>query len=204
MRKLVLGLSALVLVGAGVAVMAPREPLDLVPAFDAARLPEDPDAYLRDREAVVGGITPEAQKRILWAGAAGAILTWPLARVWAPVIGGRERCFEPVNPAHARFSTTCYPTEALLPMAALARHAAGADHSEVRIPALVLFAPADQVVSPRATKRVAAGWGGPVTLLPQVVGAGDDPWSHVIAGDILSPSITAPVTAAILGWARGF
>ncbi len=134
---------------------------------------------------------------------AAAILNWPYARAWLPLVAGRERCFEAVNEAHARFWTTCYPTEALYPMAALARHAAGADYSEVRVPALFLFAEADQVVSPEATKRVAAGWGGPVTLLPQVAGAGDDSYSHVIAGDILSPSMTGPVTAAILDWARG-
>ncbi|MBC7141347.1 MAG: alpha/beta fold hydrolase [Rhodobacteraceae bacterium] len=303
---------------AGLLAVAPRERLDLVPAFDAARLPEDLDAYLRDREAVVGGITPGVEKRILWAGAAGArtpwavvylhgfsatseeirpvpdrvatalganlyfarlaghgvpgerfagpsvndwmidvaealaiggrigrrvlviatstggtlaaeaalqpvlaqgmegivfvspnfgirapaaaILTWPHARVWAPVVAGRERCFEAVNDAHARFWTTCYPTEALFPMAALAKHAARADYAAARVPALFLLAEADRVVSPAATRRVAAGWGGPVTLLPLVVGPGDDPYSHVIAGDILSPSMTAPVTAAILDW----
>lgn len=320
-RRLGIALLVAVAAVAGLMALAPREPLDLVPVFDAARLPADLDTYLRDREAVVRGITPGTEKRILWAGAAGArtdwaviylhgfsatseeirpvpdrvaaglganlyfarlaghglagerlagpsvndwmidvaealaigkrigrrvlviatstggtlaaeaalqpalaremdaivlvspnfgirapaaaILTWPHARAWAPVVAGRERCFEPVNEAHARFWTTCYPTEALFAMAALARHAAGADYSGVRIPALVLFAMADQVVSPVATQRVAAGWGGPVTLLPQIVGAGDDPHSHVIAGDILSPSMTAPIAAAILDWARG-
>ncbi len=320
-RCLAVAALAAVAVVAAVFALAPREPLDLVPAFDAERLPEDLDAYLRDREAVVGGITPGAEKRILWDGSAGAqtdwavvylhgfsatseeirpvpdkvasalganlyfarlaghglpddrfagpsvndwmidvaealaigkrigrrvlviatstggtlaaeaalqpdlaremdgiifvspnfgiqapaaaILTWPYARVWTPAVAGRRRCFEPVNEDHARFWTSCYPTEALLPMAALAEHAARADYSGVRIPALFLFAEADQVVSPKATKKVAEGWGGQTTLLPQVVGAGDDPYSHVIAGDILSPSMTAPVTAAILGWIKG-
>ena len=48
---------------AGLFAFAPREPLDL-------------DSYLRDREAVVGGITPGTEKRILWAGAAGARTDW--------------------------------------------------------------------------------------------------------------------------------
>lgn len=298
-----------------------REPLDLVPEFDAARLPDDLDAYLATREAVVGGVTPGAEKRILWAGAAGArtewavvylhgfsataeeirpvpdlvatglganlyfarfaghglgperfagpsvndwmvdvaealaigrrigtrvlviatstggtlaaeaalqpelaaemdgivfvspnfglrplagaLLTWPEARAWVPLVAGAERCFPVENARHGQFWTTCYPTTALLPMAALARHAAAADYGGVGVPALFLFAEADQVVSPAATRRVAAGWGGPVTVLPQVLGAGDDRWSHILAGDTLSPSMTGPVAAAILGWAKG-
>ncbi|WP_284164033.1 alpha/beta fold hydrolase [Frigidibacter sp. SD6-1] len=134
---------------------------------------------------------------------ASVILTWPGARWWAPVIAGRERCFEPVNERHQRFWTTCYPTVALLPMAALAEHAGAADYAGATVPALFLFAEADQVVSPDATKAVAARWGGKATLAPQVVGAGDDPYSHVIAGDVLSPSMTGPVTDAIVAWARG-
>ena len=134
---------------------------------------------------------------------ASVILTWPGARWWAPLIAGRERCFEPVNERHARFWTTCYPTVALLPMAALAEHAGAADYANVTTPALFLFAEADQVVSPGATKAVAARWGAKATVLPQVVKAGDDPYSHVIAGDALSPSMTRPVADAIIAWAKG-
>ncbi|MCY1127779.1 alpha/beta fold hydrolase [Frigidibacter sp. RF13] len=299
----------------------PRETLNLTPRFDEAALPADLDTYLAAQEAEVGGILPGAEKRIVWAGAAGAktdlavvylhgfsataeeirpvpdlvakalganlyyarlaghglgserfagpkvqdwindtaealaigrriggrvvviatstggtlaaeaalqpammrdmagiafvspnfgiqaqasvILTWPGARWWAPVIAGRERCFEPVNERHAQFWTTCYPTVALLPMAALAEHAGAADYAGATVPALFLFAEADQVVSPDATKAVAARWGGKVTLSPQVVGAGDDPYSHVIAGEVLSPSMTEPVAEAITGWVRG-
>ena len=62
-------LTALILFGA-------REPLDLFPAFEASRLPTDLDSYLRDREAVVGGVKPGAEKRIHWAGAAGVQTDW--------------------------------------------------------------------------------------------------------------------------------
>ncbi|MEZ5869658.1 MAG: hypothetical protein R3D46_15025 [Defluviimonas denitrificans] len=51
--------------------------------------------------------------------------------------------------------------------------------------------------------RVAAGWGGPVAVEKVTVGPGDDPYSHVIAGDTLSPSMTAPVAARVLDWAKG-
>ena len=72
----------------------------------------------------------------------------------------------------------------------------------MNLPALFLFAEADAVVSPGATRKVASSWGGPVTVAPQVVAEGGDPSSHLIAGDALSPAGTAPVSAAILDWVR--
>ncbi len=321
LRALLSLVVALAVAVAAVVLWGPREPLDLIPAFDAAALPADLDAYLEEREAVVGGVTPGAEKRIVWAGASGGRTRWavvylhgfsatseeirpvpdlvakglganlyfarfaghglgpdrfagpsvndwmidvaealaigqrlgervlviatstggtlaaeaavqpdlaaqmdgivfvspnfglrggvgtvlslPYARVWAPWVAGRDRCFAPENARHAMFWTTCYPTVALIPMAAVVRHAAAADYSGVTLPALFLYSGADMVVSPAATGRVAAGWGGPVVVEKITVGADDDPYSHVIAGDTLSPSMTAPVAARVLDWAKG-
>jgi alpha-beta hydrolase superfamily lysophospholipase len=325
MRRLLrfLGVSLVLFVGAAVVFWAvgPREPAEVVPAFDAAALPAVLDAYLADREATVGGIVPGAEKRIVWAGDAGAktpwavvylhgfsataeeirpvpdevaaalganlyftrlaghgvgsdrfagptvndwmidtaealaigrrigervliiststggtlaaeaalqadlrdemdgivfispnfgvqawaarLLDWPLARRWVAAVAGQERCFEPVNDVHARYWTTCYPTVALLPMAALVRHAVAQDYAGVTTPALFLFSPQDQVVSPQATEAFAARWGGPAIVERITVGAGDDPNSHVIAGDALSTSMTGPVADRIIGWAKG-
>lgn len=88
-------------------------------------------------------------------------------------------------------------------MSAVARHAAAADYSGVTLPGLFLFSPDDQVVSPARTARVAARWGGPVTVEEVKLGAGDDPYAHVVAGDVLSPSMTGPLAERILAWARG-
>ncbi len=323
MRKIV-RLLTLVLVGLAVAgsvfwQIGPREPVDVIPVFDAAALPADLDSYLAHREATVGGIVPGAEKRIHWARARGAQTPWavvylhgfsataeeirpvpdrvaaalganlyfarlaghglgpdrfagptvndwmidtaealaigrrigarvlviatstggtlaaeaalqpelagkidgivfispnfglqalaarlldgPMARRWVAAVAGEERCFQPLNAVQARFWTTCYPTVALLPMAALVRHAVAQDYSGLRPPALFLFSPQDQVVSPEATEALAAGWGGSATVEKITVGATDDPNSHLIAGDALSPSMTAPVAARIVDWA---
>jgi len=302
----------------GYLAFGPRERLNLVPRFDGAALPADLDRYLATEEAKVGGITPGAEKRIVWAGAAGAetdfavvylhgfsatseeirpvpddvarrlganlfftrfaghgvggarlagptaqdwlddtaealavgrrlgrkviviatstggtlaaeaalhpamvrglagivfispnfglgapgarLLTLPGVRVWGPWLAGAEQCFTPRSAEQAKFWTTCYPTAALVPMAALAAHAARADYRRVTVPALFLFTEADQVVAPAATRAVAAGWGAPADVRRLQVGPGDDPYSHVIAGRILSPGMTAPVEDAILAW----
>lgn len=134
---------------------------------------------------------------------AGKILDMPFARWWGPVVAGQTRSFPAQNAAHAEHWTTSYPTVALFPMAALVRHARALDYSAVKIPALVIYSPEDQVVSPTQTEAVMAGWGGAVQMQPRHVGPGDDPYSHVIAGDVLSPGQTADTVALILDWAKG-
>lgn len=128
------------------------------------------------------------------------MLTWPYARTWAPWVAGRERCLDPINELHARFWTLCYPTAAVFPMAALAAHAVAADYRGVTLPALFLFSRQDRVVAPDATEVVAARWGGAVTVETVTLAAGDDPWRHIIAGDILSPSRTRATADRILAW----
>ena len=135
--------------------------------------------------------------------AAAKILDLPLARYWAPWVAGKSRSFAPLNAAHARHWTTTYPTTALFPMAALVRHARDLNYGLVKIPALVIFSPQDQVVDPEKTALVMAGWAGPVRLEERQMGPEDDPFSHVIAGAALSPGQTAQTVALIVDWAKG-
>lgn len=305
---------------AGLFLFGPREPVDPVPDFDAAALPADLDAYLAAREAVVGGIVPGAEKRIVWAGrpggrtgwavlylhgfsataeelrplpdlvakglganlyfarlaghglgperfsgpavndwmidvaealaigrrigdrvlviatstggtlaaeaalqpdlaaqidgivfispnfgirsAAARLLDWPFARLWLPSVAGAERCFAPGNARQRTYWTTCFPTVALLPMAAVVRHAAAADYSGVTVPAYFLYAPQDRIVSAARTREVAERWGRPAAVEEVRLGAGDDANAHVLAGDAFSPSMTHPLAGRILAWAR--
>ncbi|WP_246020169.1 alpha/beta hydrolase [Aliigemmobacter aestuarii] len=134
---------------------------------------------------------------------AGRILDLPLARWWGPVVAGAERSFTPQNESHARWWTTRYPTTALFPMAALVRAARDLPFDRAQVPALFLFSPDDRVIDPDAAAEVARAWGGPVQVERRHMAPGDDPYSHVIAGDILSPGQTAETVQLILTWARG-
>ena len=154
------------------------------------------DAGLRDGLAGVVMISPNFGLK----SAAGVILDMPLARWWGPVVAGATRSFEPVNDQHAAHWTHTYPTTALFPMAALVREGRGLDFSTAKVPLLLIYAEADQVIDPARIPGVADAWGGAVTTEKMVVGPGDDPYSHVIAGDILSPGQTARATEVILGW----
>jgi len=138
------------------------------------------------------------------ANPAGVLLEWPYARVWAPWVAGAERAFEPINQGQAAHWTTRYPIGAAVTLGTLLREMRGRDLGQADVPALVLFSDADQVVSARATRAAMALWGGPVDLVAlEMPAQGADPFAHVIAGDILSPAMTAPVTARILEWAVG-
>ncbi len=131
---------------------------------------------------------------------AASVLTWPMVRDWGPWVFGRDRSFDPANEAHATYFTTAYPSVSALPMTALVKHANGLDYGDVTTPALFYFTQEDQVVDPARTQAILERWGGAVSVDNSAAGVADDTYRHVIAGDILSPSNTAPATAAILAW----
>lgn len=128
------------------------------------------------------------------------LLDLPYARHYLPAIMGDTREWEPHNAAHGRFWTTRYPTEALFAMRAVQTAARDADHSGIMIPALIFYAADDQVVEAAATARVIQNWGGRIDS--HLIEGADDPSQHVIAGDILSPSMTGFTVDATLEWLR--
>ncbi len=130
------------------------------------------------------------------------LLSWPAARYWLPPIAGAQRSFEPANAEHATYWTTSYPSVAVLPMAALINAVMAQDVSAKSVPALFWFSKEDQVVRPDITADIATRWGGPSAVVHPIMGPGDDPQSHVIAGDILSPGQTETAVEGMLAWVR--
>lgn len=137
------------------------------------------------------------------AASGSAILTWPFARQIVPLILGDERSWEPMSDVQAKHWHTRYPSDAVLPMAAAVREASNVPVSEIRIPAFFIFSPDDQVVSASATRAVAENWGGPVKIWEMSGSEVGDASAHVLAGDIVSPQTTTPVSDAISGWIKG-
>ncbi|MEM9579583.1 MAG: alpha/beta fold hydrolase [Pseudomonadota bacterium] len=133
---------------------------------------------------------------------AAFLLTLPGVRWWGPKLVGAERRFDPINAQHAAFWTTRYPTVAALPMAALVKAVSRLNLGAARTPALFMFCEKDAVVSPRKTRAIARQWGGPSQIHLAALGPGDDPWNHVIAGDILSPGQTGKVSKAMIDWSK--
>lgn len=130
------------------------------------------------------------------------LLAWPGAAAWVPWLLGEERGFTPGSEAHARFWTERYPTRALVSLATLLTEVRAIDPATAVVPALFLYSESDRVIDPALIPPVAAAWGAPAQLHVVVLGPGDDPAGHTIAGDILSPARTAPLVNAIVDWIR--
>jgi len=131
-------------------------------------------------------------------GASTRLMNLPWVERLLPLIIGQTRSFTPHNEAHAAGWTYSYPTRAIFPMAALLRRAEGLPFEAITLPVLAVFSPHDRVVVSAATRAVLQRWGGPVSTLE--LDRSDDPYDHVIAGDVLSPSTTAEVVEAIAAW----
>lgn len=130
-------------------------------------------------------------------------LRLPYVRLWGPMVFGRVRSLTPINSAHGKYWTTTYPAVATVSMATAVAAANAVDFSAQTKPALFIFDPADRVVDHRRTREIAAAWGGRADLQTVNVGPQDDPSAHVIAGDILSPPMTEPITRMIVEWVKG-
>ena len=84
------------------------------------------------------------------------LLTLPLARYWAPLVGGEMQTNNPRNQLHARYWTTSYPTISLIPMMQLIDMVDNADLRTSSVPALFYFSPDDKVVDPQKTENFIA------------------------------------------------
>lgn len=149
-------------------------------------------------EGVVGSVKISPNYAVQAEGA--EVLTWPWARHIVPLVFGEERSFEPINDGHARHWTTSYPNVALLPMQATVKRASEVAVEELETPTLFIVHPDDKVVRSDVTKQVAERWGGPAELVE--IETSDDPFNHVIAGNILSPSTTQSMAERVIAWAK--
>jgi alpha-beta hydrolase superfamily lysophospholipase len=147
----------------------------------------------RDRLAALVLLSPNLGP----ADARSRILLWPWGGLLARVVVGPTRSFTPVNEAQARGWTTSYPTRALLPMMALVDAVDEELLERVRAPTLLLHSPHDRVLDVEAMLQGYEALGSAVKRRVAVEEVGD-PYHHILAGDILSPSTTLPVARHIV------
>jgi pimeloyl-ACP methyl ester carboxylesterase len=130
------------------------------------------------------------------------VLTWPGARWWVPIVAGKMRNSSIRNKQHAKFWTTSYPTVATIPMAALVKVITQQDFGKIYIPALFYYSLEDKVVMAQSTKEIALKWGGETTTINVTMTEKDDPYSHIIAGDIVSPNQTEYAVDKMVEWIK--
>ncbi|WP_028585297.1 alpha/beta hydrolase [Desulfogranum mediterraneum] len=125
------------------------------------------------------------------------ILTWPWGEQLAELIIGPEYSWEPCNPRHRRYWTHRFPTRALLAMMGLVRLTNSSPLASIEKPMLVLYSPADQLVSAKAIERTFARIGSKRKKLISYTDTAA-PNQHVLAGDILAPGATGPLAEMIV------
>ncbi len=127
----------------------------------------------------------------------------PWARQWLPIVMGGERDVSSPDPKKNIFWTTRYSWEAVVPLTRLAQEVFALDFAAAQVPALFWFSDDDQVVRADLTHEVAAEWGGVSDVQLVTMGPGDDPASHVIAGDLMSPGQNDVMVSGVLEWLKG-
>ena len=130
------------------------------------------------------------------------MISWPFSKYWLKLILGKNIKHNPRNELNKKFWTMSYPTNALIPMGKLIKEVNNKDYSTVNKPALFYFSMEDKVVDPNKIKKFISKWGGKRTTKIVKLSNKDDKFSHVLAGDIISPNQTEHAKLIMVNWIK--
>ena len=130
------------------------------------------------------------------------MISWPFSEYWLKLILGKKMKHKPRNDLNKKYWTMSYPTNALIPMAKLVREVNKKDYSTVKKPALFYFSMEDKVVNPHKIREFITKWGGNSTTKIVKLSNKDDKFSHVLAGDIISPNQTDHAKKTMVNWIK--
>ncbi len=126
-----------------------------------------------------------------------ALLTKPAGPQLADLLIGDTRTFDAHNEAHGLYWSTTYPTRAVVEAMRLVDYVDNSLPLELPSRLLVVYSPDDKVISAPAIVGALEKIATPALEVVRVTET-DDLMRHVIAGDILSPSTTESVAAAVV------
>jgi esterase/lipase len=156
------------------------------------------------------GLLPEEQKKGLDAlilvspnlgpkDSKAALLTYPWMNMLLPVfIPQRE--WTPKNEEQAKYWTSSYPSLAVFPMQALVEYVRDLDTTQLKTPALFIYNENDDVIDAKRVEAFYEKLTNPKKKIVVQVKAKED--AHVLAGSIMSPSQTAPLTEQIVAFIK--
>ena len=130
------------------------------------------------------------------------MISWPFSEYWLKLILGKNIKHNPRNDLNKKFWTISYPSNALIPMGKLIKEVNKKDYSMVDKPALFYFSMEDAVVDPNKIKKFISNWGGEITTKIVRLSDKDDKFSHVLAGDIISPNQTENAKLIMVNWIK--
>ena len=130
----------------------------------------------------------------------GQLLRAPGARWFVPLLFGKEHSFIPKNEEHKRCWTTSYPSKVLFAVKDSVVSAHKVKHNKIKVPILFWFSDDDKIVSAKASRKIISKIGDNADIYNPTLTIEDDPSSHGILGDILSPSQTKSGVKKIHKW----
>jgi len=128
-------------------------------------------------------------------------LTRPAGPLIAKLMVGETRSWSAHNELQERFWTTSYPTEAVVEVMRLVDRARSRLSATIDHDVIMFVSPGDRVISPDAARAAFDALDAPRKRWIEVETA-EDPSSHVLAGDILSPGTTRRIAAQIVSFVR--
>lgn len=128
------------------------------------------------------------------------LITKPTGVALGKMLLGGSRSNEPHNEGHRKYWTNESPVESLVPMMeGVQKLRSALETNEIRVPALTLYCPDDQVVMADFVEQNASRFTHAQSKLVPVSGV-EDPNCHLIAGDIMSPGTTPLVRDEIVAF----
>ena len=148
------------------------------------------------------GVSPEALVMVSPnfgpADSHAELILLPWGNLIVKLVIGDYNEFEVINEKHARYSTSRYRSEALLPMMAAVEMGRESELGAVKVPLLCLFSAEDDVVSLEHMREAFDRIGSPVKSMQEIESADH----HVLAGDIHSPQATEECATAIIDFVQ--
>lgn len=114
------------------------------------------------------------------------LLTAPLSWYWVHLLLGRERYWEPINEAQAKYWTNRYSNRALIEMQKVVDWVSRQDVRRFHTPLATMYMKNDPTIDPGAAIARHTRWGGEPKTLIQVA-IDPEEASHVFVGEITAP-----------------
>lgn len=130
-----------------------------------------------------------------------SILLWPWGEKIAEMLIGKTRHWESNNPLHEKYWANDYSTAAMLPMMGLVKIINDADLDQISTPTLMVYSSKDKTISVPALIKAFRRFG---SIDKQIIEFNDteDPDSHALAGDLLSPSSTKALADRVTAFVK--
>lgn len=129
------------------------------------------------------------------------LLTWPGGPQLAYLVAGDTRSWLPNNELQAQFWSTTYPMDAVIEMMRLVKYVRSLLPMQLEQDLLMFYSPADTVVD---TARITTAFNEIDSARKQLIAipSSSDPSNHILAGNIMAPENTLPISQDIIQFIR--